>query len=239
MEKKRLVGIITLILSLCFLTPSFAGKSREYLKYGEEQVRLDIYNPGNFNYPVVILIHGAAGIEGDRADRYARFATDLMKKGIIAINVYYFDSRTENWLQTIIQTINYIENIPHADKDRIGIVGYSLGGTIALKVASIDSRVKALAINSSFLPAGFTKEDAVNLPETLIICGTRHKAIHNSNELKQWFTELDSPFQMRINKGVAHGNVPTSVFQKDQHTVVRFFRKIFRKFEVLQPQNNP
>jgi len=214
---------LTIIILLLLTSFAFAAKEKANLEYGDEKVRLDIYNPARYNCPVVILIHGAAGIEGDRADRYAGFATDLMNKGIIAINVYYFDSKRQNWIQTIIETINYIKNISNADEDRIGIVGYSLGGTIALKVASLDNRVKALAINSGFLPSGFTKEDAAKLPKTLMISGSEDRAIDTLNTLRQWFTELGKPFQTKINAGLGHDNIPGSIFLENWDTIVKFF----------------
>jgi dienelactone hydrolase len=223
MKLKHISWII--VISLLFSSFAFAEKSREYLKYEDEQVRLDIYNPGYRNCPVVILIHGGVGIEGDRAIRYAGFATDLMNKGIIAINVYYFDSKRENWTKTIIQTINYIKNIPNANKDRVGIVGYSLGGTIALTAASIDNRIKALAINAGYLPSGFTKENAANLPKTLMISGTKDSAIHTLNQLKQWFKEFGKPFQTKINEGLGHNNVPMGIFQENWDAIVEFFTK--------------
>lgn len=212
-----------IIILFLFIYPVYAEKSTEYLKYADETVTLDIYNPASYNCPVAILIHGAAGIEGDRAARYAGFATDLMNEGIIAINVHYFDSKKNNWVNTILETISYAQKIPNADKDRIGLIGYSLGGTLALQSASIDSRVKLLAITAGFLPIGFNKENAARLPETLMISGDQDQAIHTLNTLKQWFGELGKPFQIKIDEGVGHGNIPMNIFQEDWETIVRFF----------------
>ena len=216
--------LVVLILSVLFANCAFGEQRREYLEYDKERVRLDIYNPGYRDCPVVILIHGAAGIEGIRAARYKGFATDLMNNGAIAINVYYLDSRRKNWTQTIIQTIDYAQEIPNADRNRIGILGYSLGGTVALKVASSDRRVKLLATNAGYLPSGFTKEDAANLPKTLMISGTKDHAINTLNKIKQWFKELGKPLQTQINRGLGHNNIPMSVFNKNWKTIVRFFR---------------
>lgn len=223
-KKFILLKLAGLMIAVSFLFTSFAfsEENQIYLRYANEKVRLDIYNPTHYSCPIVILIHGAAGIEGDRAERYRGFATDLMNRGVIAINVHYFDSKKENWTETILQTINYIQNIPNADKSRIGIVGYSLGGTIALKVASTDKRVKVLAINSGFLPSGFTKEDAVCLPKTLIISGSEDSAINTLNLLKQWSLELGRSFQTEINEGIGHDNVPIKVFEENWGTIVKF-----------------
>lgn len=211
-------------LGLC-IGSAFAETSRFNLTYGDETIRLDIYNPQRSYCPVVILIHGAAGIEGDRAERYRGFATDLMDNGFIAINVYYFDTKSKDWVKTIIEAISYAENIPNANKDKIGLVGYSLGGTIGLKVASRDSRVKVLAINAGYLPDGFTKEDAANLPKTFMISGSKDTAMDTLNTLKQWLTDLSKPFQTQINSGLGHDDVPLNVLQENWEAIVRFMKE--------------
>jgi dienelactone hydrolase len=196
------------------------------LNYDNQRVKLDVYNPKYFNCPVVILIHGAAGIGGDRAIRYKGFATDLMNKGIIAINVHYFNSRQSNWVKTIIKTIDYAEAIPNANKNKIGIVGYSLGGTLALQVASIDKRVALLAINAGYLPSGFTKENVRSLPSTYMISGTEDSAINTLNQLKAWFEEFNKPFKSKVDEGVGHA-LPANLFEKDWQTTVEFFTENF------------
>lgn len=173
------------------------------------------------------MIHGAAGIKGDRAVRYRGFATDLMNEGIIAINVHYFDSKRSNWVNTIVKTIDYAQTILNTDKSKIGLVGYSLGGTIALKVASIDSRVRLLAINAGFLPTGFTKEDAVKLPKTLMISGTKDSSVHTLYKLREWFTELGKLFQTKIDEGFGH-TVPIKLFKENWETIVIFFTNEFQ-----------
>lgn len=218
---KYLFSII--IILLLFRCPTFAEKTTEHLRYADESVTLDIYNPGYNSCSVAILIHGAAGIEGDRAIRYAGFATDLMQKGIIAINAHYFESKQSNWTNTIRETISYAQKIPNADKNRIGLIGYSLGGTLAIKVASTDKRVKLLAISAGFLPTGFAKEDTAHLPKTLMISGDQDAAMHTLHTLSQWFTELGKPFETKIDEGIGHDNIPMDVFNEDWEAIVRFF----------------
>lgn len=211
-------------ISFALVSSAYAEEAIKFLQYDTETVRLDIYNPDKDSCPVVILIHGAAGIEGNRAIRYRGFATDLMNEGIIAINVHYFDSKRENWVKTIIQTINYAENIANADRERLGILGYSLGGTIALRVCAIDDRLKVLAINAGYLPSGFSKEDAANLPKTIMISGTEDEAIDTLRSLEQWFEELGKPFQARINEGFGH-TVPMTLFDENWDSIVEFLTK--------------
>lgn len=220
---KKSFFLFSILILLFSGSVSYAEKRQEYLKYWNESVKLDIYDPGFSGCAVVILLHGSAGIEGDRATRYESFATDLMEKGIMAINVHYFDSAQVNWTNTILQTINYVNKIPNADPKRIGLVGYSLGGTLALGAASIDNRVKLLVLNAPYLPVGFSKESAAALPKTLIISGDQDQAINSLETLTGWLGELGKPFWTKINKGFGHDNIPLDVFQEDWDAAVRFF----------------
>ena len=230
MNKKRSVGfmmIFLLAISLHFPQCIDARVFKEVLQYDNEKVTIDIYSPGAGYRPVAILIHGAAGISGDRAERYKGFATDLMNEGIIAINVHYFESKRPNWLKTIIEAISYAERIPNVKKHKIGLIGYSLGGTIALKVASMDDRVKLLAINAGYMPAGFSKRDAANLPKTFMISGTNDSAINTLNQLSAWFKELNIPFETKINQGMGH-SVPMSIFRENWQAIVDFYIRNFK-----------
>jgi dienelactone hydrolase len=218
-----MIKYIIIIGLFLFIPLAYAGKTIDNLKYANEIVTLDIYNPGQSNCPVAILIHGAAGITGDRAMRYEMFAWDLYKYGIIAINVHYFDSKKSNWKNTITEAITYAQKIANADKNRIGLIGYSLGGTLALEVASRDDRVKLLGISAGFLPAGFTKEDAAHLPKTFMVSGDKDQAITTLRTLDQWFAELDKPFQKRVDPGIGHDNVPINIFNEDWKAILKFF----------------
>ncbi len=221
-KKKIFIRIIPILLTFVFIfPPELFCVEIDTLRYNNEEVQLDIYNPKKRYCPVAILIHGAAGIEGNRAIRYKRFATDLMEEEIIAINVHYFDSQRKNWIETIIKTIDYAEGIYNAESGKIGLIGYSLGGTIALKVASLDDRVKLLAIIAGYLPSGFTKKDAANLPETYMRAGTADSAINTLYQLQRWFEELDKPFTAKIDKSHGH-SVPTAIFWKNWETLVSF-----------------
>jgi len=206
---------------------TLTGDGTDYLGFGQEVVRIDVYNPGYGNRPAVILIHGATGIGGDRAVRYEKFATDLRTSGIIAINVHYFNSTRENWLLSIKHAITYAQEIPNSNRNKIGLIGYSLGGGLALKVASLDDRVKLLAVVAGSLPGGFSRQDARRLPKTLMICGDQDPAFSSLNTLKTWFTEMGKPIETKIDKGIGHDNIPMDVFNEDWERVVEFCKKGF------------
>lgn len=205
------------------------GASTQHLTYGSQKVQLDVYNPGCGNCPAVILIHGSAGIDGDRAVRYEGFARDLMGEGILAINVHYMDSSRGKWEETIVHAITFASMIENVDEDRIGLVGYSLGGTLGLQVASKDGRVSLLATIAGYTPSGFSQDDALNLPHTLMISGSEDSAVNTLNKIKGWREEAGRPIKTRINEGIGHNRVPMEVFEENWKTIVEFFKYNFRK----------
>ena len=197
--------------------------SIQYLEYDREKVQIDIYNPGLKSCPVVVLIHGAAGISGDRAERYRNFAMSLKKKGIIAINVHYFDTKWDR-VTAIIKAVDFAQGMPNADKDNIGLAGYSLGGTIALLVASRDDRIKALAISAGYMPSGFGRQDAARLPKTYFTTGSEDTAMQTLRALEAWFKEMGKPFESRVVKGYGH-DMPQELFDENWNTIVAYFVK--------------
>ena len=202
------------------LRPELSRTETTTPEYENEKVQIDVYNPDKENCPVVILIHGSAGITGDRAARYERFASDLEKEGVIALNVHYFDTQRDP-VDTIVKAIDYAEDIYNADPGRIGLIGYSSGGTIALLAASLDDRVKLLVISSGGLPTGFTKEDAMDLPETYIRAGTNDGAINTLYQLQRWFKELDKPLTATIDRDRGH-SIPVTEFWANWKDIVFF-----------------
>ena len=185
-------------------------------------------NPGGGKCPVVIILHGSSGIEGDRAVRYKRFAEELQQEGIIAINAHYFDVEKKFRIQAITKVVSYARNIVNADKRKLGLVGYSLGGTIAMSVASRDSRVKLLALSSCVLPEGFSREDSWILPTTFMVAGTEEDAFDTYEKLSGWLREADKPFESKINEGIGRDDIPVDMFWENWSGIVKFCVKNFQ-----------
>jgi len=231
-RKAKVIGV--LILSALFfpVCPGLYAQTSNKpttntLKYDKESVRLDIYNPNNKNAPVIILIHGASGIESDRAERYRDFATDLMREGIIAINVHYFDSAKDNWVKTINKTIEFAKTLANVDAKKIGLVGYSLGGTLALSVASENEDVSLLVVNSGYLPQDFGREQAAKLPQTYILAGTADTAIDTLYKIQDWLTAYGIPVKIKIDQGQGH-TIPMTLFNQNWRSILLYICDTFQ-----------
>ena len=147
---------------------SFSYPSALQTDYPNNTVYLDFYEPaGKEKFPAVIFLSQIAGwvpqIEGD-------FCRDLASNGIAVLLVQtayqkdYKFSRT--WLeenakrcgtdgivqlfrQIVIEArrgIDWLESQPKVEKDKIGIMGISLGGIMAPVVAGVDGRPCTMAI---------------------------------------------------------------------------------------------
>jgi dipeptidyl aminopeptidase/acylaminoacyl peptidase len=114
---------------------------------------------GEGQFPVIVLNHGffsrSAFYSGDGTDRAAAF---LAKRGYITLASDY-----RSWGESdigesffysglvidVINLLNAIPSIPQADAERIGMWGHSMGGSVTMKVLTIDARVKAAVLYST------------------------------------------------------------------------------------------
>lgn len=111
---------------------------------------------GDGPFPAVVMNHGHGGGRQEGGG-FARLATALADAGIITIRMDFpgtGDSKepfTEGYLSNMISDSNVslaylLANYP-ADPERLGILGYSMGGRIALTIgASPDNPYKAMGL---------------------------------------------------------------------------------------------
>ncbi len=205
------------------ITPPTQGKFRVILKTGKYKVRLDAYNPGGTKKPIAILLHGAAGIESvERAKRYERFATELMEDGNLAINVYYFDCPQTHWLTAIVHAISQAQHILNVDKQKVSLIGYSLGGSLAMVVAAHDRRVTRLAIAAGYRPSEFTDAQARRLPDTFFETGDQDPAINTLRFLKDNFVKnKNAKLDFFLERGYGH-SMPLAKFWQGWERIRRF-----------------
>ena len=118
-----------------------------------------IYSPDqNKKYPAIILLYGFTGYKEEaHLEELARL---LMKSGYAVIRfdvsgsgesegTFEEDYLMSNYLEDIKNVYNYILKLKFVDKNRIGIVGHSMGGLLSIVFASKQPEVKAcIAISS-------------------------------------------------------------------------------------------
>lgn len=112
--------------------------------------------PADKKYPGIILCHGFTGNHIESRRLYTRLTESLQKKGIL---VYRFDYRgsgdssgdfidftADGFLKDLKGALNAFLSHPNLDKDRMMVLGYSLGGISASYLLSMGVGFKAACL---------------------------------------------------------------------------------------------
>lgn len=132
------------------LPPAPAGvvieQDLQYLDPGRAE-RLDLYRPSS--PPAdgkllggIVMIHGGGWVGGDKAaSREFNLGTTLAKAGYVCVSVNYMMDAGKRWPTNLHDCKNGVRFLRkqaekyHVDPDRIGVIGGSAGGHLALMVA--------------------------------------------------------------------------------------------------------
>ena len=185
-------------------------------------------------YPAVIALYGAGGTRESIADQPCRL---MAGQGYSVFLVHYFE-RTDTtradrettqanfpiWMRTIGDAITFAAGHAAVDADRIALLGFSLGGYLALAVASLDPRVRAVVEFFGGLPEelhGFTR-----MPPVLILHGEQDSVVpvSEATRLQQLLERSGTPYEIKLYPGAGHGFNPMQWIDAGQRTV-QFLRK--------------
>jgi uncharacterized protein len=127
-------------------TVTFAGAvSNSPLYPGVASVRATLSLPTQANpgsVPAVVLLHGSGGIDG----RGAFHAAGLNEAGFATLEVYMFDGGARPreghgvTLSHAYGALRFLTSHPAIDPKAIGVMGFSWGGNMALRMASAKMR---------------------------------------------------------------------------------------------------
>ncbi|MDD4592788.1 MAG: alpha/beta fold hydrolase, partial [Parabacteroides sp.] len=147
-----------------------------------EKVFAYLYRPRGAEkvYPAMLALHGTGAegkriIDGATNIKNRAYAKELAERGYVVIAPDYpsmgelkdydfvhdrYDSGTMKGIFNHISCVNLLQTLPYVDKDRIGVIGHSLGGHNALFVAAFDARIKVIVSS-----CGWTLKDYYNAGE--------------------------------------------------------------------------
>jgi carboxymethylenebutenolidase len=206
---------------------------------GDKQITLDHYASGTPALsPAVLLVHGSGGpLAG--IDPFARQAAGL---GVHVFAVHYLDRTGHpwvspsvvkdhflDWLQTLRDAVSYVVAQPGVDRERIGLLGFSLGAYLSLALATQDRRIAAVAELFGGLPDHFS-HDAAKLPPVLILHGDGDTVVpvSEAEKLEALLREHRVPYEIKIYSRQGHHF--TGMVQLDAvRRVVQFFRQYLKK----------
>jgi carboxymethylenebutenolidase len=197
------------------------SQSQITFESGNKPIRLDAYLPDSGEkYPAVLALYGSGGGVEGMSDP----AIMLAEQGFAVFVLHYFDrtgttQATDKqtifrnfpvWGKTVWDAVSHIEKHPQVDATNVGLLGFSLGAYLALSVASVDPRVKAVV---EFF-GGFPKEMKFfmrRLCPTLILHGEADATVpvQEAYDLQALLEKKGIPYEIKIYPGVGHG------FEKD------------------------
>lgn len=153
---------------------------------------------GGKRFPMIILVHGNFGLGPPFGDQIRGFAKDLAGRGYLtAVPQYFqddephpFDSNPQPHVQTLTDAIAAVASRPDADRNRLGLIGFSLGAATALTyiAANPSGTVKVLADFFGFLTPAI-RAGVGKFPPTIILHNQHDQivSVHNSEELDRLF----------------------------------------------------
>ena len=170
------------LMVLMFFSCTSAPKTGEAAAFREEAVSIDAGDhvipaivtmpaaDSSAKFPVVIMLHGYGSNKDEAGNGYKLFAPELAKKGIASIRIDfmgYGDSTVDHvnydlnvGVSEAIAAADYAAGLSQIDPERIGIMGWSKGGAIAMLAAG-----RSAAFKSVVTWAGAPKLTGVYTPE--------------------------------------------------------------------------
>jgi len=184
---------------------------------GGKPIRMDAYLPESSTAPLpaVVALHGAGG----NVAGMEQYASTLASQGFAVYILHYFDrTGTESadkptilrnfplWMKTLWDAISFVETQPQVDRERIALLGFSLGAYLSLANSAIDQRVKVVV---EFF-GGMPKEMHLfmrRLCPVLILHGEADQTIpvDEAYQLQKLLEKKGIPYEIKIYPGAGHG----------------------------------
>ena len=159
---------LTLFLSLALFAPSLfaAAQSRPVtFPSGSETASGVLYTPSTPGpHPAIVVVHEWWGLTPWVKEQ----AADLAAQGYVALAVDLYRGKTasdpetahelmrglpqDRGVRDLVSAANYLKTLKSVDPNRLGAVGWCMGGTYAALFAVNDPGLKAVAINYGALP---------------------------------------------------------------------------------------
>lgn len=110
--------------------------------------------------PAVLLLHGFASQKDEVGDMYENLAAKLADMGIASLRIDFqgsgdskipFEKMTfANQVSDAQAAFNYLKSVQSIDASRLGVLGFSMGGAVAIKlVSNTANSIKSLGLWSS------------------------------------------------------------------------------------------
>jgi dienelactone hydrolase len=158
--------------------------------------------------PLIVLLHGAGGF-ARYAAHYESHAAALVARGYRVCAVFYAEGeegRFDDWVAAASAAIDHLSGIATTKPGGVGLLGFSRGGYVAVAVAGINPKVRALVgFYGGVLP--YAEHRPSRLPPTLILHGDADPVVpvQEAYALEELAKATAPSYVMKIYPGAGHG----------------------------------
>lgn len=176
----------------------------------QTDITVDRFGQRSRSQPTIIMLYGSDGLTS--SGRYELAAQTIASAGYSVLLPRYFEATGDRrarygdirtkfsaWSQAIESVL---ESQPPG---RIGLVGFSLGGALALGLAARSPKIRAVVNFFGFEPAGL--DEGRKLPPTLILHGDSDRVVpvSNASSIERLIRSQGGVVESRIYAGEGHG----------------------------------
>jgi len=229
-------GVHRLIVNFFTAKSNRIRRSRSTILTENHPVTIESFIPEDGSaHPAVIALHGSGGIREGWAEQPASL---LASQGFAVFVLHYFE-RTGTvwasdgtirqhfpvWMKTVSDAITHVAADPQVDGRRVALLGFSLGGYLAVSVATQDRRVKAVVEYFGGLPEELSR-DLVAMPPVLILHGDRDSVVPvaEAHQLASRLKTAGTEHDVKIYPHAGHGFGGLDLLDAGQRTL-SFLRK--------------
>ncbi|HWG43149.1 MAG TPA: dienelactone hydrolase family protein [Gemmataceae bacterium] len=183
-----------------------------------QRIRIDRFLPSNSRpHPAVLILHGADGLPG-RGLPYREMAARFAANGYLAFLLHYFDATNDGlrpnplnplnfaaWITAIGEGIGYALRQPETLSGPVGLVGFSLGGYLAVAAGARDPRVGAVVECCGGVADLFLR-GMETMPPVLILHGGADAVVpvSEAHKLQRLLAEKGRSHELWIYPGRGH-----------------------------------
>lgn len=174
--KMLLLAGVTAVMTLGAVSAQDAMSVEEYPIELEGGIKGIVVQPQTENkLPVVLMLHGFASQKDEVGDMYKRLAAALGAQGIASLRIDFrgwgesggamTDSTVVGMVEDAATAYAYLKTLDFVDPARIGVIGFSLGGRIAIVSGAQNPdwyQSMALWSTGGDIPADFLGQEALD-----------------------------------------------------------------------------
>jgi carboxymethylenebutenolidase len=166
-------------------------------------------------YPAVILLHGSIGVKPANLS----LAKNLSKHGYVSVVLDYYAKvgglppgskaykqfeKLDGWSRNVKNCVKYLQSLPEVENNRIGLVGFSRGGGLAMALSGQISSVKAVV---AFYPSTLFVDRYSSIAPVLLLHGSNDKLIplYQVENLYYGLLASGKTAELKVYEGAGHG----------------------------------